>query len=245
MGYIGTEPTTGDYIKLDAISISGSGTTFNLLKDSAAFFPGSAEQMIVSVNGVTQAPTIAYNISGSQITFTQTLTTNDVIDYIVVMGQSLAIGTPSDGTVTNVKIANSTIDLAAKVTGILPLANGGTGSSSGPALGVLQLKHTTSSSSTTIAESAGYGNTGVGSITITPASTQNKLLVMYNQSVSKVTEGIGTVDITRNGTYLNGGTYGLGYSRYEARMSIISGTILDNPATTSAVTYQLKANRLN
>ena len=33
----------------------------------------------------------------------------------------------ADANVTNAKIANATIDLAAKVTGVLPIANGGTG----------------------------------------------------------------------------------------------------------------------
>ena len=35
--------------------------------------------------------------------------------------------------VTNAKIANATIDLAAKVTGVLPIANGGTGAQSADA----------------------------------------------------------------------------------------------------------------
>jgi len=109
MGYIGTEPTTGDYIKLDSITAStatGAGP-YNLLKDNVAFFPGSAEQMIVSVNGVTQAPGDAYTISGSKITFTENLSNSDVIDYILVMGQSLSIGTPSVGSVQGAQLSNT------------------------------------------------------------------------------------------------------------------------------------------
>jgi hypothetical protein len=55
--------------------------------------------MIVSLNGVTQAPEAAFTVSGSNITFSSALTSSDVIDYILVLGDVLSVGTPSDGTV--------------------------------------------------------------------------------------------------------------------------------------------------
>jgi hypothetical protein len=55
--------------------------------------------MLVSLNGVTQAPETAFTVSGSNITFSSALTSSDVIDYILVLGDVLSVGTPSDGTV--------------------------------------------------------------------------------------------------------------------------------------------------
>ena len=98
MPYVGRENITGEFIKLDAITTSATNT-FNLQRNGAAFAPGTTEQCIVSVNGVTQAPQDAFNISGSQIVFTETLSASDVIDYILVMGSALSSGVPSTGSV--------------------------------------------------------------------------------------------------------------------------------------------------
>lgn len=106
MPYIGKEPLHGEYIKLDNITASATAT-YNLLRGGAAFAPGTAEQMIVSVNGVTQAPGDAYTISGSQITFTETLSSSDTIDYILVMGNNLDTGTPSAGSITAAQMSNT------------------------------------------------------------------------------------------------------------------------------------------
>ena len=62
--------------------------------------------MIVSLNGVIQAPNTAFSVSGSTITFlpsSGTLSSSDTIDFIMVLGNVLDIGTPSDSTVTNAK----------------------------------------------------------------------------------------------------------------------------------------------
>ena len=106
MPYVGRENITGEFIKLDAIPQSASNT-FNLQRSGAAFAPGTTEQCIVSVNGVTQAPGDAYNISGSQIVFTATLSANDVIDYILVMGSALSSGVPSTGSVQGTHLSTT------------------------------------------------------------------------------------------------------------------------------------------
>ena len=106
MPYVGRENITGEFIKLDAITTSATNT-FNLLRDGAAFAPGTTEQCIVSVNGVTQAPQDAFNISGSQIVFTETLSANDVIDYILVMGSALSSGVPSTGSVQGTHLSTT------------------------------------------------------------------------------------------------------------------------------------------
>ena len=105
MAYIGKEPAIGNFVKLDAISTS-STNTYNLTLDSVAFTPESANHMLVSLNGVIQAPQTSFSVSGSTITFlpsSGTLSSSDSIDFIMVYGNVLDIGTPSDSTVTNAK----------------------------------------------------------------------------------------------------------------------------------------------
>tara|TARA_R100000406_G_scaffold33477_1_gene22013 strand:+ start:816 stop:1811 length:996 start_codon:yes stop_codon:yes gene_type:complete len=105
MAYIGKSPQVGNYIKLDAITTS-STNTYNLLNGGVAFVPESALHMLVSLNGVIQEPLTAFSVSGSTITFlpsSGTLSSSDSIDFILVLGNTLDIGTPSDSTVTNAK----------------------------------------------------------------------------------------------------------------------------------------------
>ena len=105
MAYIGKQPVVGNFVKLDAITTSAT-TTFNLTNGGVAYFPQTANNCIVSLNGVIQSPTSAYTISGSTIIFSDALTSSDTIDFILVLGDVLSIGTPSDGTVTSAKLAS-------------------------------------------------------------------------------------------------------------------------------------------
>ena len=100
MAYIGKQPTIGNFVKLDAITTSAT-TTFNLTNGGVAYSPQSPNHCIVSLNGVIQSPTSAYTISGSTIVFSDALTSSDTIDFILVLGDVLNIGTPSDGTITS------------------------------------------------------------------------------------------------------------------------------------------------
>jgi hypothetical protein len=104
MSYIGRTPVVGNFVKLDAITTSATAT-YNLLNGGVAYFPQTANNCIVSLNGVIQSPTSAYTISGSTIVFDSALTSADSIDFILVLGDVLSIGTPSDGTITNAKLA--------------------------------------------------------------------------------------------------------------------------------------------
>ena len=106
--YIGKTPALGNYQKCDAITTSATAT-YNLTVGSVAVSPETANNCIVSLNGVIQAPTDAFTISGSTIVFNSALTTADVIDFILILGNVLDIGTPSDGTVTAAKLADTAI----------------------------------------------------------------------------------------------------------------------------------------
>ena len=104
VGYIGRSPQIGGYHKLDSITCDGS-TAYTMQLDSANFTPESANHLIVSVNGVIQAPVDSFTVSGSTITFASALSSSDTIDFIMALGNTLDIGVPSDGTVTSSKIS--------------------------------------------------------------------------------------------------------------------------------------------
>lgn len=106
MAYIGKTPTVGNFVKLDALTASATAS-YTMQLDSVNFSPESVNHMLVSLNGVIQAPTDSYTISGSTITFASALTSSDSIDFIMVYGNVLDIGTPSDNTVSLAKLTAS------------------------------------------------------------------------------------------------------------------------------------------
>jgi hypothetical protein len=71
---------------------------------SVDVFPETANHMLVSLNGILQAPTTSYTVSGSTITFASALETGDVIDFIQILGNVLDLGVPSDNTVSLAKL---------------------------------------------------------------------------------------------------------------------------------------------
>jgi hypothetical protein len=117
MPYVGKTPVVGNFVKLDAITTSATAT-YNLLNGGVAYFPQTANNCIVSLNGVIQSPTSAYTISGSTIVFSDALTASDSIDFILVLGDVLSIGTPSDSTVGFAKVTSNLITGATAETSI-------------------------------------------------------------------------------------------------------------------------------
>jgi len=126
MAYIGAQPSFGNFQACDAITTSATDT-FNLLVGGVAISPVSAQHCLVSLNGVLQAPISSYTIVGSTIVFAAALTTSDSIDFITIMGDTLDLGVPSDGTVTEPKLAANTggiVDWQAVVTGATTMVAG-------------------------------------------------------------------------------------------------------------------------
>ena len=108
MGYVGTAPLSGDYRKLDDISgsFNGSTTEFDLEVGSVAVTPPKETTLLISVGGVLQEPVSAYTVSGSAITFTAAPA--DGADFFgILLGDTMAIGTPSDATITAAKLAST------------------------------------------------------------------------------------------------------------------------------------------
>ena len=124
MPYIGKTPLTGAYQLCDTITTSATAT-YNLTVGSSPVIPGAAQNCIVSLNGVVQAPVSAYTVSGSTIVFASTLSATDVIDFILILGNVFDIGKPTDGSVTNASVASNAAIAFTKLatTGTITLDN--------------------------------------------------------------------------------------------------------------------------
>ena len=110
MAYIGKTPVIGNFVKLDAISVVNGQAAYTMNNGGSAFTAyNNVNQFLVSLNGILQSPTDSFTVSGSTLTFASNLSTGDVIDFVLVLGNSLDIGTPSDNTVTAAKLNNDII----------------------------------------------------------------------------------------------------------------------------------------
>ncbi len=109
MAYIGKQPTVGNFQVCDAITVVNGQAAYTMQVSSANVEPENANHMLVSLNGVLQKPGSSFTISGATITFASNLATGDVIDFIILLGNVLDIGAPSDATVTNAKLASDLI----------------------------------------------------------------------------------------------------------------------------------------
>ena len=107
MAYIGKQPTIGNFQKCDAISVVNGQAAYTLQVGGSNVSPESANHCLVSLNGILQAPTDSYTISGSTLTFASNLATGDVIDFVMILGNVLDLGVPSDNTVSLAKLTAS------------------------------------------------------------------------------------------------------------------------------------------
>ena len=115
--YIGKIPATGAFQKCDAISVVNGQAAYTLQVGSTNVSPESVNHMIVSLNGVIQAPTTAYTVAGAVLTFDSNLATGDVIDFVLLLGNVLDVGTPTDNTVATAKIQDDAVTLAKMAAG--------------------------------------------------------------------------------------------------------------------------------
>ena len=109
MAYIGAEPKIGNYQICDAISVVNGQAAYTMQVGSANVVPESANHMIVSLNGVIQKPGSSFTVSSSTITFSSNLATGDSIDFIILLGNVLDLGVPSDSTVTSGKLSGNLV----------------------------------------------------------------------------------------------------------------------------------------
>jgi hypothetical protein len=187
-------------IAVDAFSGNGSTTAFTLSGD-----PGSENNTQVYVSGVYQEKD-TYSVSGTTLTFS-TAPPTGTSNIEVVSSAPLAIGTPSDGTVTTAKLASTTgsgaVVLATSPTLVTPalgtpsalvLTNATalpaaqlTGTQTIPKAtlptgSVLQVVQTTTATSASTTSTSTFTDTTL-TASITPISSTSKIFVLIMQTV--------------------------------------------------------------
>ena len=255
MAYIGVQPRLGNFQACDAITASAT-TTFNLLVGGTAIFPQSAQHCLVSLNGVLQAPISSYTISGSTIIFAAALTTDDSIDFITILGDTLDLGVPSDDTVGAAQIKadliSGTTALAATPadTDELLLSDAGTLKriDYSHIKSIKQIVNGNFGTEQNISNTS-YADSAI-TLNITPASTSHKVLVI----VAPNTDGyVNTSDhrqfylqVLRASTVLMIKQIQIGGEKNPTNNYVygsIDGTMvyLDSPSSTSELTYKVQA----
>ncbi len=71
--YLGNQPVSGAFQKLDNISagFNGTQTIFPLASNSVAVVAGTPQNLIISISGVVQEPGVSYYVAGSTIVFNE------------------------------------------------------------------------------------------------------------------------------------------------------------------------------
>lgn len=170
MPFIGQQPLTGAYHKLDSITTSETAT-YNLQLNGGDYSPASANHLLVSLNGVIQAPQDSFTVSGTQIIFAESLSSSDVIDFIMAFGDVLGVGVPTDGSVNTNQIANGAVTSAKINDGAVTLAKLASDASSGLVTEIDQWRISSSYSSSNNqvissnwerADTGGFGQKGTG-----------------------------------------------------------------------------------
>ena len=112
MSYIGQTPQIGNFVKLDNIStlFDGNTSTFNTTVSSVHYTVSNPFATLVVADGATLEPGVDYNFNNDTIVFDTAPTTAWLNKfYIIVYGDMMDTGIPSDGTITNAKLTDSTL----------------------------------------------------------------------------------------------------------------------------------------
>ena len=262
MAYIGRDiSSVSDRVVLDNITTSATAT-YNLLLNSVAYVPSSAESLTVSLNGVIQKPQSSYTVSGSTIVFASALTSSDSIDFIIaeraITLTTIGSGTVNtnnlvdnavtnakitDGTIANAKLANSSITLNGSAVSL-----GGSATIGGGKIGQVIQDTKTDTFSTSNGANSPVNITGL-SATITPTATSSKVLILVNIGyISQSGANSSSFFLRRGSTDIfigdsagsrHRGTFGYGDEYNDWVGSAVSTAYVDTPSTTSATTYNV------
>jgi len=242
MAYIGKTPTVGNFQKCDAISVVNGQAAYTLQVGGSSVSPESPNHVLVSLNGILQAPTDSYTISGSTLTFASNLATGDVIDFVMLLGNVLDLGTPSDNTVTAAKIASDAVTTAKINDNAVTSAKLGTDVALGKVLQIQNMSSTAENSTST------YDGTFVDTAltdTITCSSSSSKVLI-FPSFPHRTSNGNGNAIVTVKRaisggatTTLSSGSLGFAHT-YETNFTMTSFFVLDEPNTTSEITYTIQ-----
>ena len=229
--YIGKEPIVWNFQKCDAITVVNGQAAYTLQVSSTNVVPESANHMLVSLNGILQAPVTSFTVSGSTLTFASNLATGDVIDFVILLGNVLDLGVVSDNTISTAKIQDDAVT-SAKL-------------SSGKILQVVQVTKTDTFTTT----STSFTDVTGLSASITPISTSNKVLVNASNQVGGSATSRGALKLLRGSTDIYIGdaassrTRATIFTHPRGGAHVMSSGIifLDSPSSTSSTTYKIQA----
>ena len=173
---------------LDNITFDGS-SSYTLQKGGSNFTPSSANNILISIDGVVQAGN--FTVSGSTIDFGTAVAGTSTCDFILHYGIGL-ITTVSDGTVTTAKLADSSVSLA-KLTATgtkdaTTFLRGDNTFASAGTQAVLGTKTQQSTGSVNVVTSGTtvFGDICGGNIVYTPSSNSSKLIVTVSTGLGAV-----------------------------------------------------------
>jgi len=245
MPYIGSEPSSGLFQELDALTASATDD-YTLKLNGADYFPETVNNLLVSINGVIQGGS-TMSLNGAVLTVGATLSSADTIDFVRVFGNVGTVSTPTDGSVTANKIGSGAVTTAkladnsvtsAKITGV----------SFGK---VLQAVASTPVASNLANTTQANWRSGGMTVQITPSATSSKILLLLmvcpnyesgaNSSVTifkNISSSVAVNTVISGGTNLGNATYGLANMISEgATTQPITLTILNAPSSTNQQTY--------
>ena len=126
MPFIGNTPDV-NFTSFAKQTITGNGGTSYTLSHAVA----NENEVEIFVNNVRQegGSGKAYTVNGTALAMTGAVANTDSF-YVIFLGKALQTTVPPDGSVSTAKIADDAVNLTSKVTGVLPVANGGTGATS-------------------------------------------------------------------------------------------------------------------
>ena len=239
MAYIGKQPTVGNFQVCDAISVVNGQAAYTMQVSSTNVSPESANHMLVSLNGILQKPGSSFTISGATITFASNLATNDVIDFIILLGNVLDLGVPSDNTVTTAKIADDAITAAKLASGV-----------GGKILQVIKKEVSSTITESVSANSLGSAISGLATA-ITPAASTSKILIMADFNVGRDSNDGNSqvgIQLLRGTTLIGNGDAASSRTPVACITDVLDNDILehmsvnhiDSPSTTSETTYNFK-----
>ena len=214
MAYIGNPVDTAFTSLLKQDLTGASGTSLTLTHAVA-----NANDIALYINNVRQEPTEAYSVNGTTVTLTGTVAGTDDI-YVIYLARAIQTTVPPDGSVSSAKIANNSVDLTSKVTGILPVANGGTGLSAAASVPTFML---TTTGSHTVTNNSTY----TVPLTVKTIDTHN-LLDTSDYAVKFTAATAGTYFITGRVRLLYSPT------RLNARLDVNDSAIVYHGETTNA-----------
>ena len=215
MPFIGKQPTAGfASIVKDDLTANGEAQTFTLSKEVA-----NANDIAVFLGNVRQEPTDAYTVNGTTLNMSE-VPANGLNFYVLhIAGTTESSVVPADGTISSAKLQPNAVTSTH-----LPIGS------------IIQVKQTS------VTGNLGAGTQDLVSVSITPTDNTNKILIM-GCGLCYVAQGnIAVADLYRDSTFIFRTAAGVGWGSGAGQDNneSFSPIFLDNPQTTSAITYKMQ-----